>query len=449
MTGRSRRQLTIDQREVVARGLHESWSARRIASSIGVSPSTVTREVRANRTVRQRDRRRSVSLAARCAGYRDCGRAGGACPGCASTAVRCKHCRTRSCIDSCPDFELKMCPETERWPYVCPPACPRRPRCAYPKCSYDAPSAEAARRRRLSESRSGISLSGDELQAMSELVAPLVRKGQSFEAIWAAHGDELPVCVRTAYSYQAAGVLGVANIELPRKVRLRPRKKRGRKGEDGPARVDRGGRTYADFEALPLAERARVVQGDSVCGLQRNRRDLLSLHAVAVCLHLYLLKGHAAAEETVSALDRLERALGSPGEFEAVFGVLLVDRGVEFDDWEGMERSCLEEGARRCRVFYCDPMESNQRSQCERDHSELRRVLPKGRSDFDALTPWDVAVLNSHVNSYPRPGRGGRCPLELASGLVPAALLEGLGIERVAPDEVTLRPALLPHAVER
>lgn len=82
-------------------------------------------------------------------------------------------------------------------------------------------------------------------------------------------------------------------------------------------------------------------------------------------------------------------------------------------------------------------------------NTELRRILPKGRSDFDAPAPWDVAVAASHVNSYPRPGRGGRCPLELSAGIVPASLLEELGVERVPPDEVTLRSALIPHAVER
>lgn len=446
MTGAPRPQLTVDQREVISHGIHGSWSARKIASAIGVSPSTVTREVKANRTVTERGRRAAARLSVRCARYRDCGRVGTACPGCSSSRTRCRQCRTRDCTLSCPDYERRMCPETERWPYVCPPACPRRARCSYPKCSYDAARAEAAHRARLSESRAGVAVSEEELARMVAVVAPLLRRGQSFEAIWAEHGGELPVGVRTAYKYQAAGVFGVTDLELPRKVRMRPRRKAARKGRD---RVDRAGRTHADFLALPLAEQARAVQADSVCGYERNRRDLLSLHLVATGLHLYLLKDRGSPGATVRALDGLERALGSCGAFEAVFGVVLADRGVEFDDWEGMERSCLEEGARRCRVFYCDPMESNQKAQCERDHSELRRILPKGRSDFDALTPWDVAVAASHVNSYPRPGRGGRCPLELSAGIVPASLLEELGVERVPPDEVTLRPALIPHAVER
>ena len=58
MTGAPRPQLTLDQREVISHGIHGSWSARKIASAIGVSPSTVTREVKANRTVTERGRRR-------------------------------------------------------------------------------------------------------------------------------------------------------------------------------------------------------------------------------------------------------------------------------------------------------------------------------------------------------------------------------------------------------
>jgi hypothetical protein len=92
-------------------------------------------------------------------------------------------------------------------------------------------------------------------------------------------------------------------------------------------------------------------------------------------------------------------------------------------------------------------METNQKSQAERNHEQLRRILPKGRSDFDALSAWDVAVCCSHVNSYPSAGRGNKCPFELLGGLLPQELLDGLGIVRVAPDEVILRPSLIAHAV--
>ncbi|MBN2944706.1 MAG: hypothetical protein JTJ24_05405, partial [Collinsella sp.] len=117
-----------------------------------------------------------------------------------------------------------------------------------------------------------------ELAAANALVVPLARQGWSFEAIWLAHGSELPFGLRTAYRYQEKGLLGVAAIEMPRKVRHLPKR---RAGTPGRPRVDRSGREYADFEALPLAERARAVQGDSVEGLESNSTDVLSLHFLA------------------------------------------------------------------------------------------------------------------------------------------------------------------------
>ena len=233
--------------------------------------------------------------------------------------------------------------------------------------------------------------------------------------------------------------------KLPRKVRYKPRKRRKEPGRD---RVDRAGRTFDDFRALPIEDQVRVVQADSVVGFEWNAQSILTLHLVRHSFQLYLLQVGLAAELTVAAFDAIEACLGSPGAFEAIFGIVLADRGVEFDDWAGMERSCLAEGERRCRVFYCDPMRSDQKAEAERNHEELRRILPKGRSDFDRLSAVDVAAACSHVNSYPRPSREGRCPFDLAAPELPAELLGDLGIVRVPPDDVMLRPALVAHAVE-
>lgn len=436
--------LTKENREVIAAGVKAGDSARKIAKRIDTSPSTVTREVKANRTVKSRKLMSNAGASLRCAKRAGCAKRSGACVSCVSPLTACRDCRKRPCIFTCPDFERVMCPETEKWPYVCPDGCPKRGRCGYPKCSYGAEEAHRSYADRLRDSRSGIAITAEQLSDMDGILTPLVRQGQSFEAIWAEHGDEMPVGVRTAYNYQEAGLLSCANIELPRKARCRPRKKGATPGRD---RVDRTGRAYADFQALPLCDQARVVQGDSVEGCAHNARDILSLHIAACAFQFYLRKDRASAGAVVAWYDVIERALGSPEAFEALMGVQLVDRGVEFDDWAGMERSCLVPGARRCRVFYCDPMKSNQKSQAERNHQQLRRILPKGRSDFDKLSAYDVAVCCCHVNSYPSAGRGGKCPFELASGLIPQPLLDELGLARVAPDDVVLRPSLMKHAV--
>ena len=439
--------LTLENREVIEQGIRDGDSATKIGKRIGVCASTVTREARNHRSVRVPKRKPGARPSLRCAKHDACQRGGTACPGCSSRLTSCKDCRTRDCTAACPDFELRMCPRTERWPYVCPPeGCPKRSWCGFPKCSYRAPEAQAAYGSALSSSRSGACVSEAELAAANAIVVPLSRQGWSFEAIWQAHGGEMPFCVRTAYSYQEKGLLGVASIDMPRKVRLMPKRPVAKRGR---ARVDRSGREYSDFEALPLADRARAVQMDSVEGFQHNAADVLTMHFLACSLQLYARKPKADPSATVAQLDEIERELGSPEAFAAAMPLLLCDRGVEFDDWAGMERSCLVGGALRCRVFYCDPMESNQKSQAERNHEQLRRILPKGRSDFDKLSGDDVALCCSHVNSYPLERLGGRCAIEASEGMVPRELLSLLGVECISADAVVLRPWLMAHAVEQ
>lgn len=117
-----------------------------------------------------------------------------------------------------------MCPETSKWPYVCPPDCIKSKTCNYPKCRYSATDADIAYRERLSSTREGIDITSKELNDMIKLITPLVKQGQSFEAIWATHRDEFPCGVRTAYAYQAKGILGLPDLTLPRKVRIKKRK---------------------------------------------------------------------------------------------------------------------------------------------------------------------------------------------------------------------------------
>lgn len=436
--------LTLEDREVIEDGVRDGRSCRAIARRLHVSPSTVSREVEANRKATL-TKRKDFKPGRNCTRFNECEEVGTACASCSTYKTRCRSCRTRKCIDLCAKFDLRKCPDTERWPWTCPPKCEKSGHCNYPRMRYSAAAADNLAAARLASARSGMAIAPSDALAMMERVRSLLARGQSLEAIWAEHGDEMPVCVRTCYNYMHKGFMGASLIELPRQVRYRQRRKKREPGRD---RVDRAGRTYGDFRALPIADQARVVQADSVIGFEWNSRRILSLHLVRHAFQLYLLQADGAAARTVAALDALETYLGSPGAFEAAFGIVLADRGSEFDDWAGMERSCLVEGARRCRVFYCDPMNSNQKAECEKNHQELRKVLPKGRSDFDALSQADVAAVCSHVNSYPRPSRNGARPYDLAVAELTAEFLDTLGIVRLQPDEVVLKPHLMAHAVQ-
>ena len=438
--------LDYDDRCVIEEGIEAGLSASRIARRLGVSPSTVTREVKANRHGRP-SKSKAVRPARKCANYAECRHSRDVCDSCAQAGRRksCRMCKLAACADLCPDFAPRVCELLDRWPYLCRCGRAERSRCDLPKYRYDARKAQEYSEARLVHSRTGISISEGELAAMLDTVMPMIRNGLSPEAIWLGVGDELPVSVRTFYSWMEAGVVDVPAICLPRKVRCRPRKKR--RAQAGRAALE--GREYADFRDLPLAEQARAVEMDSVEGYAANTQRILSLHFVASSFQFYLLLEDATSRSVVDSLDMLERALGSPEAFEEALGLVLTDRGSEFEGYGAIERSCLDPARRRCRVYYCDALSPGQKGACERNHSELRRILPKGRSDFDALTRADLAVAASHVNSYPRDTLRGRCPVDVARALLPEGFVDMLGVVRVPLEEVVLRPSLLAHAVRR
>ena len=66
---------------------------------------------------------------------------------------------------------------------------------------------------------------------------------------------------------------------------------------------------------------------------------------------------------------------------------------------------------------------------------------------MDKLTADDVALCRGHVNSYPLASLGGRTPLDSLGGLLPDDVLELVGVVRLDPKDVVLKPSLIPHAV--
>ena len=153
----------------------------------------------------------------------------------------------------------------------------------------------------------------------------------------------------------------MSNAELRRKVGYKPRRKSGarRSTHHGPER------SYQAFLALPEGERARAGEMDTVCGRPTDSQCLLTLLSRACKVQLPLLMAERTKAATVEALDEVERAVGLDA-FRRLLDPILTDNGGEFEDAEGIERSCTRWGERRCRVYYCDPMQSQQKGACER-----------------------------------------------------------------------------------
>lgn len=417
--------LTFDERFGIQELLDANASMSEIARQLDRSVSSITREIRRNR----RDdgyRSTPTSMVRLCKLVRTC-EVKRLCRMCSTR--RCATCKKVRCTNVCPHFVADICERNEAAPFVCN-GCRSINGCRLHRYRYDAKLAQRLADARLSDSRSGIDTTSEAFEVMIETVRPLIKdKGQSIGHIWAAHRLEFTCSERTFYRYVDLGLGGMKNLDLVAKCRYRLRKKR----PVSRFRVPEG-RTYADFLTLPEEERLSAVEIDCVEGVRTDTKVLLTmLHKRTSFLLVFLLEEHtqACVEE---AFDILHSLLGEG--FAPVFPLVLTDCGHEFQNHAGIE------GGGRTRVYYCDPGRADQKGSVENAHRLLRRIIPKGTS-IEGLTRRDAALVTSHLNSMPRPSLSGACPFDLAQHVLPARLLEGLGLEHIAPDDVVLKPSLL------
>ena len=343
------------------------------------------------------------------------------------------------CNGICEDFSpVGMCPKLLKAPYVCN-SCDDRLTilCRFENYYYDSSIANEDAELERMRSRTGVDCTEEQLIEMVRIVKPLMKKGQSLRHIWNTHGDELPVSMRTFYRYINYGVLDICNLDLPKKVKYKPRKKV--KKDEVPFRPNLGGRMYKDFDELDEQVKMSAVEMDCVESGRGCEKTILTLYFRRTCFQIMLMMPEHTQGCVVEALDYIETLCG-PDEFIRLFGIILTDRGHEFIDFDMIERSAG--GGKRCHLYYCDPLQSGQKGGCEKNHVELRKILPKGTS-FENLTNYELSVICSHVNSYTRAALGGLSPFDLAERMLPKDLLEGLAIQRIEPDDVIMRPSLL------
>lgn len=153
-------------------------------------------------------------------------------------------------------------------------------------------------------------------------------------------------------------------------------------------------------------------------------------------------------DEVAGALGLVSAALGPEGT-RRVFGAVLTDNGHEFSD-ESRLAALFGEQAGETRLFYCDPRRADQKGGCEKNHVELRKLLPKGKGlRFDLLTRKDCALVMSQVNSEPRGRLAWMTPAHAfaaALGDDACALMDAFGVEELEPDELDLTPGCVERS---
>ena len=87
-------------------------------------------------------------------------------------------------------------------------------------------------------------------------------------------------------------------------------------------------------------------------------------------------------------------------------------------------------------------MNSNQKSNCERNHELIRYVIPKGQAK-DWYTAEEIRKMMNHINSYPRKKWNGQASIDLFIKIYGEETTTLLGLEKIPSVSITLTPALL------
>lgn len=425
----NQKHLTMDDRVYIEKCLDKKMPFKEIAKYICKDPTTISKEIKKHRTLNKRNdfvnfnrciHRSSCTLRNVCKRPIPC-------------TKFCKSCN--ACTSHCNKFKEEICLTVLRAPFVCN-GCHKKAQCRLDKYFYKAVTSNRQYKTILVESRSGINISEEELKQLDALVSPLILQGQTPYQILENH-PEINYTEKTIYNYINTGALSVKNIDLPRKVKYKPRKSHTKEIKNTGIYA---GRTYNDFhkyiEAYPDTN---VVEMDTVVGCEGSHKVFLTLFFRSCKLMLIFLLPDKTTASVKKVFDQLEKKISTLG-FCNTFPVILTDRGSEFSNPDELESGI--DNVIRTSIYYCDPMASWQKPGIEKNHEFIRYVLPKG-SSFDNLSQWDATKLANHINSTARASLNGLPPIKLAQMLLNNDTVNAFGLREISANDIILTPKLL------
>lgn len=203
---------------------------------------------------------------------------------------------------------------------------------------------------------------------------------------------------QTLYRYIDIGLfLNLTNKDLPIKGNRKKKKNKVRKTQ---ARAAAGTSIEKRPDEIDTREEFGHWEMDTVIGKRgESKHSLLVLTERKTREELMFLLMEHTTEQVVSCINRLEEKWGE--RFSRIFKTITVDNGTEFSDCEGLEKSVLQDGENRTKIYYCHPYSSYERGTNENQNKLIRRKVPKG-TNFDDRTEDDIQEVENWINNYPR-----------------------------------------------
>lgn len=430
--------LTMDDRATIAAGLEQKKTATEIAGEVGCAKTTISREVKGHFIVEKKGAYgRSFND---CSHRTDC-KVAHECMDCKNQRRNsCAYCQEICCTEKCKDYSPYRCKTLERFPFVCN-GCEKKHGCTLEKHIYSPNMAQKEYKETLSSSREVLHVTESQLAEIEITLKNGLAKGQSINHIYSYAGGSLPVCERTAYQYINSGFFRtVIRLDQPKAVRFT---KRPKKAGDEKRKKDSSylkGRTYADFLVVIQEDgHPPVVEMDCVEGARDgNGKVLLTLLFRCCSLQISFVMDKQDTEHVTATMNALRDKIGAD-MFETLFPIILTDRGSEFSSPEAIE--VCADGRMTTSVYYCNPGTPEEKPFCERNHSEIRKILKKGKDiDFDQ-TACDGMMDN--INSYSRPQYNNKSAYDMFVFFYGEKAAKALGINKIPPKDINLTPSCL------
>lgn len=337
------------------------------------------------------------------------------------------------------NYYLFPCEKLKHTPFICN-GCEDKAHCRKNKYFYYGKDANDNYKELLVTSRTGIDMKTDEFNDLNTFVKDEVAdKGHSFAMIIRTHKNEISKTKRTLYNYLEKGYLDINNLDVPRKVRYKIRKK---KQEVKIRKIKiREGRTYQDFIKYKDEyfkehyEEANIVQMDTVVGPNiENQSCILTLLFENSRFLMIFKLANKTMSEVDKAFDYLRSTLGLD-LFSYLFQIILTDNGSEFFDVNHIENN---EAYPKTHLFFCDPMQSQQKGRIEVVHEYIRRYIPKG-SSFNDISQDDLTFISNNINSIPRDKLRGMNAFKIQEFFTPNDFFTKLNFKEINSKDIIIK----------
>lgn len=411
--------LSLNDRITIQVGIENNSKFIDISKNIGKDPTTISKEIKLHREIHQRNLEKY--------------------PICCKNSKNCKF-----CTDICEKFEEIKCSRRDKSPGACN-GCKKIHSCSLDHYFYYAEKAHREYTETLIKSREGINITPNERKQIADIIVPLIKQGQSIYQILSAH-PEIKQCEKTIYNYIDLGVFndfGIQNISLKEKVKRKIFKDKYKRRK---TKTCYEGKKYDDYLIFKEKHPGKLTTEMDTVMNSTSGPYIQTFIFEKTQFMIGILHKNKTSISMSSTIDYYQKNLNE-NLFSKLFGLLLTDRGSEFEKSELFSFN-QETGEKRLDIFYCDRMASYQKPHVENNHNYVRDIIVN-ELPLNNITQDDLNLVFSHINSTPRESLNGKTPYEIFEFLYGVEPIKLFNIQKVERDDVILKPYLLKHLFKK